>query len=497
MYGSVSRKKLGISAQISFISGIIVLLIFSLSSIFFLYLESDLINNIIEKYSAELEKTIDEQGNIQKESLSDRMKTNTGIFARISPNFIYNYDKNALESMIMTFMDFPEVQAIQISDHNNKPLVAGWKNPEVEIGTSIAGSNELDEKMSQTAECFYDGSYGTPKKVGYVRFYFTNEFLNEQVIKSKKKALENLSGFNNIIENSFNKSASIQFASIFLSVIILVIITVFCMKRIVIEPVTQTIKNLVHGIRNINSSSEQISSGGKRLAQDTAEQAALVENISSTMEELSSMTRQNSDNSIHVNSLTHKTEEIIQTANSSLQTVTVCMEEIAKAGKETRKIIKNIDEIAFQTNLLALNAAIEAARAGEAGAGFAIVADEVRNLAMRSAAASGSTSELIEGSISKVDEGLNLISLTNRNFGEVIQSAVKLKELVGDISAATREQTNGIEQVTESVTQAGSIIQQNASMSEESAVASQELFSQAEAMISAVDKLTILIGGKV
>jgi len=350
--------------------------------------------------------------------------------------------------------------------------------------------------MSRSTECFHNEFYGPSKMVGTVRFYFTDELLSEQLLKSKQKAFKKISIFNNTVEDSFNRSVSIQFVCILFSVTILIVIIIFCMKHIVIKPVAQIIRNLSQGIQNINSSSEQISSGGQKLAKDTAEQAALMEEISSAMEEISSKTRQNSDNSIHASTLTNTTEKIIQSANSSLQSVTVCMEEIDKAGRETRKIIKSIDEIAFQTNLLALNAAVEAARAGEAGAGFAVVADEVRNLAMRSAKASGTTTELIERTVSKVNDGLNLINLTNRNFEEVVQSAVKVKELINNVSAATREQANGIEQVTETLTQAGSITQKNASMAEESASASHELFSQAEVMISAVDKLAILIGSK-
>lgn len=127
--------------------------------------------------------------------------------------------------------------------------------------------------------------------------------------------------------------------------------------------------------------------------------------------------------------------------------LTQSMDEISHASEETSKIIKTIDEIAFQTNLLALNAAVEAARAGEAGAGFAVVADEVRNLALRAAEAAKSTAELIDGTVKRVNTGTDLVSKTNAEFTKVAESAKKVGELVSEISAASREQAQGINKV--------------------------------------------------
>ena len=168
---------------------------------------------------------------------------------------------------------------------------------------------------------------------------------------------------------------------------------------------------------------------------------------------------------------------------------------ISKSSEETGKIIKTIDEIAFQTNLLALNAAVEAARAGEAGAGFAVVAGEVRNLAMRAADAARNTAELIEGTVKKVNEGGELVATTNEAFTEVAESASKVGELVGEIAAASNEQAEGIEQVNKAVVEMDKVVQQNAANAEESASASEEMNAQAEQMKGFVDDLVALVGG--
>jgi len=143
------------------------------------------------------------------------------------------------------------------------------------------------------------------------------------------------------------------------------------------------------------------------------------------------------------------------------------MQEIFKASEDTSKIIKTIDEIAFQTNLLALNAAVEAARAGEAGAGFAVVADEVRSLAMRAAAAARDTSELIQNTVKRVQGGVSVVTTANRDFNEVVAKSHKAQELIGEITAASDEQAQGIEQINKAVAEMDKVTQQNAAAAEE------------------------------
>jgi hypothetical protein len=270
----------------------------------------------------------------------------------------------------------------------------------------------------------------------------------------------------------------------------------FLIGRLVEKPIATIIGDLTRGSEHVGEASGQLSSSSRALADGASRQSASIEETSSSLEEMSSVTRQNAENAAKANTLMDEARQVAASADASMGKVNASMREISEASEETSKIIKTIDEIAFQTNLLALNAAVEAARAGEAGAGFAVVADEVRSLALRAAEAAGSTSELIESTTRKVRDGSSLVEKTNEEFSRMARSASRAAELVGEIAAASRQQSGGIDQVNRAVSDMDQVIQQNASSAEESAEAAQALESQAGRMKEMVDDLIRLVHGR-
>jgi methyl-accepting chemotaxis protein len=265
-----------------------------------------------------------------------------------------------------------------------------------------------------------------------------------------------------------------------------------------IRSITQALGQAISGLNDstgqVAGASGELSASSRSLAEGASAQAASLEETSSSLEELSSMTKQNADNARQADGLMKESRQLVDTATVFMSDLNHSMEDIAKASDETSKIIKTIDEIAFQTNLLALNAAVEAARAGQSGAGFAVVADEVRNLALRAAEAAKSTSVLIAGTSEKIGQGGDLVARATGAFNAVVDNAIKVAGLVGEIAAASDEQANGIGQLNKAVAEMDNVTQSNAAKSEETASASQQLFAQADQMKAIVQDLIDLAG---
>jgi len=233
------------------------------------------------------------------------------------------------------------------------------------------------------------------------------------------------------------------------------------------------------GAETIASSTQQIATGNLELSARTEEQASSLEETAASMEELTSTVRQNADNARQANTLAHSASEVATRGGAVVAGVVETMGAIEDASRKIVDIIGVIDGIAFQTNILALNAAVEAARAGEQGRGFAVVASEVRSLAQRSAAAAKEIKALIGDSVDKVEAGTRLVGEAGGTMDEVVASIQRVADIMGEITAASHEQTAGIEQVNQAVSQMDSVTQQNAGMVEEAAAAADALQAQA------------------
>lgn len=244
----------------------------------------------------------------------------------------------------------------------------------------------------------------------------------------------------------------------------------------------EALSEVTQAAEQVASAADQISSGSQTLAEGSSEQASSLEEVSSSLQEMASMTRQNSSNSKEAEGLTEKARVGSDEGLESMQRLSDAIQKIKGSSDSTAKIVKTIDEIAFQTNLLALNAAVEAARAGEAGKGFAVVAEEVRNLAMRSAEAAKSTADLIEEAVANADGGVELNEEVTEKLNGITGQVQRVREVMAEISAASEQQRQGVEQINTAVDQMNSVTQQVAANSEESAGASEELSGQADRM---------------
>ena len=278
-------------------------------------------------------------------------------------------------------------------------------------------------------------------------------------------------------------------------VAVLMVFLALLISRVIVNPVRSNVSGLNRVSDEVLFASRHINDASRSLAEGATEQAAGLEEASSALEQMASMTRQNADNAVKTNATTGQNNHLLSLGADAVGNMSASMSEITSSAEQIRNIIKTIEEIAFQTNLLALNAAVEAARAGEAGKGFAVVADEVRNLAQRSAQAARDMTQLIQGTVENIRGGARIAKELDASFKEIQAGSEQVTRLIAEITSATGDQAQGVEQVNTAVAQMDKVRQQNAASAGESASASEELARQAQMLRESVSDLARLVEG--
>jgi methyl-accepting chemotaxis protein len=394
--------------------------------------------------------------------------------------------------------DYDMKQVEQLSKQQNIQMA-----DTVEFMKQVMSSEVLTEEEKQHYQSAFDNLIDCQKQVQYiVEIASVNPLAaiiamttTDEKLQALNKSLRELNALEDKLSkekfdhsvNSFKKTMR-MFLSFFLVAVILSILTVISVTRLILKPIKEIIgvlREVADGnlTRNVVSTSKdeigelaqsvnqmRIKMGeavgqamhiSVDLSDSASDSAASIEETSASLDEIASMTRQNATNTNEANQLMLTAKDAIKNVNESMIGLTRSMREINEASEQTQKIVKSIDEIAFQTNLLALNASVEAARAGEAGAGFAVVADEVRNLAKRATESARNSSNLIEDIVRKVKSGESLVNKTNIEFNHLTASSDKIVGLMEEISAASKEQTLGIDQVNTAIAGISATTQQN------------------------------------
>ncbi len=347
------------------------------------------------------------------------------------------------------------------------------------INTIVSGQIELTEKALAVVKAFGEGDFDMPLEQFPGKKAFVNEAIeqvraNLKALNEDAQILADAARDGRVTERADASRHHGDF-------------------RKIIEGVNETLEMIVAPIvtvktaaETINTAAKEIAQGNTDLSQRTEEQASSLEQTASSMEQLASTVKQNAENAKQANQLAMTASTVAVKGGQAVQEVVGTMSAINDSAKKIEDIISVIDGIAFQTNILALNAAVEAARAGEQGRGFAVVAGEVRNLAQRSASAAKEIKELITDSVNKTADGTAQVESAGKTMDEIVNSVKRVADIIGEIAAASVEQSSGIDQVNSAVTQMDEVTQQNAALVEQAAAAAESLMEQAEEMNVAV-----------
>ena len=260
------------------------------------------------------------------------------------------------------------------------------------------------------------------------------------------------------------------------------------------ESLGRTVGTVRAGIDHIGLDSQQIATGNADLSSRTDQQSVALQQTAASLEQLASTVKQNADNALQANQLAATASEVAQRGGNAVGEVVATMQGISASSRKISDIVGVIDSIAFQTNILALNAAVEAARAGEQGKGFAVVATEVRALAQRSAQAAREIKGLIDDSVSKVAEGSGQVERAGATMQEIVVSVARVTDIMGEISAATTEQSAGIDQINHAVAQLDRVTQQNAELVQQASLSASDLREHVSQVGAAVSPFKIPAG---
>ena len=410
-------------------------------------------------YTSYLEMTDDLQ--YLSRIMTDRLAENLSL-----PMFDYDDDKTG--NMLHNEMMEKRVYAIVIRKKDSRTVMYGKKR-DSEWKPADAKDDITGEHIFSHKEIVHKN-----KVLGIVEIYITKQFMHRQL--------------------------RLDFVvSLFILVItnILLVASLYAgIRYVLVLPVFRIGNGLHDASEKVSRASLQMAENSGVLAENISHEAASLERTSAAVAQISAMTEKNAENANQAQALMKQAFEMVGRVSESIHHLSDSMEKFSETSRETSEIVKTIDGIAFQTGLLSLNAAVEAARAGEAGAGFAVVANEVKNLAMRTADAARRTGELITRTVSGIENSSKMVAETGKNFSQAVSITGKVHELVSEIHQASEGQTSGIRQIRNAVDEINSIVENNASSARQSAAAAQEMNAQAAQTEHMAYDLLFLVKGR-
>ncbi len=386
----------------------------------------------------------------------------------------------------------------------NRSVENNWENVQKELANfktemdqwiEKTNSSEALKKIGLGLSAKYQATKESLQK--YQEGIDAQESITSEIGASRNRIDEILSAIRKSISHKLEKTISTS-KGLIVGFLLAGLLSGLFFAMISVRSLSRKTHHIINGLSSAFERLKEISAdlldAGRETASNASQQAAAIEETSSSLEEIAAMTRGNAENATAANHIMTDTRAVIDHSYAAMNELVHSMAQMKQAGQDTSAIIKTIDEIAFQTNLLALNAAVESARAGDAGKGFGVVAGEVKNLAVRTAAATGETTALIQETIRKVSDGGQMVNQTESAFKKVLESFGRAAALLKEISAASDEQARGIGQIHTTIEGIDQSVQQNAEKADASASLAEELKDQAQRLQEHIDEL-VRLGG--
>jgi methyl-accepting chemotaxis protein len=380
--------------------------------------------------------------------------------------------------------------------------IAGIRNlPADRVEDARKLSSSIDSFVSQ-AGTVYKTIAGNPSSMSDMQGKIRD--LARQTDELKKSLQANRGAFSRALEDKLTavKASSVHqrwlglvlFAGTLALSFIIVTMTI---RHHITGPILRVIEGVRESADQAAEASAQMSESGRVVAQDAQEQTNCLQETMESLREISSTTQQNSDRAVNADGLMMQAKETVQNATGAMDNLTVSMNAISTSSREVAGVLKSLDEIAFNTNILALNAAVEAARAGQAGAGFSVVADEVRSLARRAADAARHSAEIVDKTIADVANGVQYVTLAHEAFQEVSRRIGQGSQVVSQIAAGSETQTRGIQTIGQAISRLEKVTQNNAANAQQTAESANAMTSQVERTRYHLDELVTVVGMKV
>jgi methyl-accepting chemotaxis protein len=299
-----------------------------------------------------------------------------------------------------------------------------------------------------------------------------------------------------VVQQNSTRARWLALAVFGVTIVVSTVIVNLTIRRAITGPIVRVIHGVQKAADSSAATSGRMAESGKGVARDAQEQSACVEETSASLEQISATSRQNASRATEADTLMKTARQTVDRAAHSMDDLTKSMDAISKSSNQVAGVLKSIDEIAFHTNILALNAAVEAARAGQAGAGFSVVADEVRSLAKRAADAARQSAEMVEQTITDVSRGVTLVAEAHRAFSEVSSTIANGGQVVSQIAASSAEQARGVEHIGQAIARIEAVTQNNAANAQQTAENAEAMISQVETTRHHLHELVAVVGLK-